>query len=161
MLLTFNSIHDKHKLTFGDQEYIQDENNPYVFVSINPITSISNGGLLWCQSLTWCQFLTEIIIPNSVTSISNGTFAGCYYLSHIVLPNSITIINERAFQCCTSLTKMVMPNSVTYIGDYAFHWCKSLTTIETNDEHAYIIEYCKIHYPHIEVLVTNLPYVLK
>ena len=54
-----------------------------------------------------------------------------------------------------------MPNSVTYIGDYAFHWCKSLTTIETNDEHAYIIEYCKINYPHIEVLVTNLPYVLK
>ena len=155
MILTFNIIHNKNTLTFAGQEYVRDINNPYVYIAVNPITTIRSCAFYNCKSLT------TIVISDSVTTISSCAFDNCTSLTEIVIPDSVTTISHCAFVYCTSLTTINIPDSVTTIGNNAIVYCRTLTTIETNNENAYIIEYCKTHYPNIEVIVTNESYVLK
>ena len=77
--------------------------------------------------------LKTVIIPNTVTVITNGAFAGCSELTNITIPNSVTQIGGYAFAKCTKLTSIIIPNSVTNIGDYAFMECTSLTSVTIPD----------------------------
>ena len=47
-----------------------------------------------------CTSLKNIVIPNSVTSISGSTFYGCTSLENITIPNSVTSIGSTAFRDC-------------------------------------------------------------
>ncbi len=51
-----------------------------------------------------CRSLTDIILPNSITSIGSFTFADCCNLTDITIPNNVTTIEELAFRCCDKLT---------------------------------------------------------
>ena len=62
--------------------------------------------------------IENIIIPTSVTSISNFTFA-YNQLTSLIIPDSVTTIGEYAF-AYNNLTSVTIPNSVTTIGEYAF-----------------------------------------
>ena len=81
------------------------------------------------NAFKWCEFLTNINIPNSVTKIGRNAFWGCDSLTSINIPNSVTNIGNRAFVGCDSLTSINIPNSVTSIGEGAFSDCNSLTSI--------------------------------
>ena len=56
-------------------------------------------------ALGYCRSLTNVIIPNSVTSIGNSTFSDCHSLISIAIPSGVTSINSNAFYSCYSLTK--------------------------------------------------------
>ena len=71
----------------------------------------------------YCSSLSSINIPNSVTSIGGGAFRDCSSLTSITIPNSVTSIEQNTFYGCTSLTSVNIPNSVTSIGDFAFFLC--------------------------------------
>ena len=73
--------------------------------------------------------ITNLIIPNSVTSIGVCAFVGCYGLTSVTIPNSVTSIGEGAFWSCSGLTSITIPNSVTSIGSSAFEGCSGLTSI--------------------------------
>ena len=73
--------------------------------------------------------LESVIIPDSVTSIGDFTFAACSLLTSITIPDSVTSIGIQAFSYCTSLESVIIGNGVTSIGDYAFEGCSSLTSI--------------------------------
>ena len=53
----------------------------------------------------------------------------CTSLTNIEIPNSVTSIGEYAFSGCRSLENIEIPNSVTYIGNFAFNSCNSLIQI--------------------------------
>ena len=89
----------------------------------NSVTSIKNYAFYGCSSLT------SITIPNSVTSIGSDALAGCSSLTNITIPNSVTSIANHAFDGCSGLTSITIPNSVTSIGSYAFFCSSSLTSI--------------------------------
>jgi hypothetical protein len=76
-----------------------------------------------------CRKLTQVTIPNSVTSIGGSAFSNCSSLTSITIPNSVTSIGNSAFSGCSSLTSITIPNSVTSIGGYAFSGCSELTSI--------------------------------
>ena len=89
----------------------------------NSVTSIGNYAFYNC---TW---LTSVVIPNSVTRIGEMAFAGCSGLKSIEIPNSVTSIGSSAFSGCSGLTSIEIPNSVTSIGSSAFSGCSGLTSV--------------------------------
>lgn len=81
----------------------------------------------------YCEKMTEVIIPNSITSIGYGAFKGCTGLTSLSLPNSLTAIGEEAFSGCRGLKSITIPKSVGYIGDRAFNYTE-LTSIKVESE---------------------------
>ncbi len=71
--------------------------------------------------------LKEVVILVGCSSIVEYAFSECTFLTNIVIPSSVTTIGMRAFENCTSLTSIIIPSSVTEIGGYAFENCYSLT----------------------------------
>ena len=71
---------------------------------------------------TRCSSLTSITIPDSVTSIGDGTFAILLQSDqHYQFPDSVTSIGSRSILIgCSSLTSVTIPNSVTSIGVWRF-----------------------------------------
>jgi hypothetical protein len=65
-------------------------------------------------------------IPNSVTTIGNGAFAGCSDMTSVVIPNSVNSITDWAFEYCNRMKSITIPSSVTSIGGYIFYNCDSL-----------------------------------
>jgi hypothetical protein len=88
----------------------------------NSITTIGEYAFYDCSSLT------SVTIPNSVTTIGEHAFYNCSNLTSITIGNSITHIGYRAF-CHTGLTSFTIPDSVTSIGADAFSECYDLTSI--------------------------------
>ena len=78
--------------------------------------------------------LKEIIIPDSVTSIREGSFERCRSLARIDIPESVTTIGGKAFKDCESLKEIIIPGSVTSIGMGAFSGCGVLEEISVDSD---------------------------
>ena len=68
-------------------------------------------------------------IKSDTLTIAGGAFSGCSSLTNITIPDTVTSIGDYAFSECTSLTSITIPNSVMSIGDRAFYGCSSLTSV--------------------------------
>lgn len=76
--------------------------------------------------------ITNVRIPNNITSIGWSAFEKCSALTSAEIPNSVTIISERAFMGCHSLISIIIPKSITRIERSTFERCTSLNHIKFN-----------------------------
>ncbi len=131
---------------------------------------ITSGTTIGKSAFADCSNLTNITIPNSITSIGEYAFYNCnnlnynlsnngYYLGneenpYVLLVKSIStgirkftinsntkFIYQSAFSNCSSLTSITIPNNVISIGSSAFSGCKGLTSITIPDNVTSIGEY--------------------
>lgn len=72
-------------------------------------------------------------VRKGVKIIGKRAFDFCNFLTNIIIPESVTNIGEHAFSCCDSLTSINIPDSVTSIGDWAFESCNSLHSLVISD----------------------------
>ena len=137
----------------GDYAFYDCENLVSVTIP-NSVTSIERSAFEGCSSLTsvhitdlaaWCglscdfpqgynlylngELVTDLVIPNSVTSIGEDAFKMCKSLTSVTIPNSVTSIGYEAFWACSSLTSVTIPDSVTSIRGRTFYKCLSLTSV--------------------------------
>ena len=76
-----------------------------------------------------CDLLTEIVLPETVTSIGMGAFQDCSALKSVNIPAGITEIRDFTFLECSALESISIPESVTVIGRSAFRGCASITSV--------------------------------
>ena len=125
---------------------------------------VKNGTQVICNNaFLFCESLSSIAIPDSVTSIGGSAFYGCNTLSSIVIPVSVIKMDGNPFAgwngkltvfspryiydndvLIDNVKKVIIafrnkdvsytiPDSVTSIGDCAFVGCKSLSSIVIPD----------------------------
>jgi hypothetical protein len=87
------------------------------------MTDIGNGAFGGCISLT------EITIPDGVTSIGRDAFFNCASLQSITIGKGVSSIGDSAFSGCSSLLSLVIPDTVTSIGKELFIACSSLESL--------------------------------
>lgn len=61
--------------------------------------------------------------------LNHGTFHSCFSLTNIAIPESVTSIAGKAFARCASLRNITIPKSVTRIEERAFQECKNLKNV--------------------------------
>jgi hypothetical protein len=76
--------------------------------------------------------IPEKINGETITGIGNKAFSGNEYLTDITLPETVTSIGISAFSECSSLKSISMKN-VTEFGNHAFYKCSSLETAEITE----------------------------
>lgn len=77
--------------------------------------------------------ISDVKIPNSVTSIGAGAFSGCNKLKNVKIPNSVKSIGWGAFTDCKKLESIKIPNSVKEIGNDAFKFCTNLKSVKLSN----------------------------
>ena len=88
-----------------------------------PVTRVGGSALMFCDNLT------SIRIPDSVTSIGGDAIYGCYDLIHVDLGRGVNTIENYAFRHCTLLPSVVIPESVSSIKGGAFSGCYAMTSV--------------------------------
>ncbi len=89
----------------------------------NSITTIGYGAFAGCHGLS------TVTIPSSVNSIKNCVFMDCNGLSSVVIPNSVLSIGDSAFLQCSELASVIIPNSINMIGLSTFSGCSGMTSV--------------------------------
>ena len=115
--------------TYGDLSYTKVDLNgdgTYDYISING-----------CKSSA-----VEVDIPAKIEGLPVATigiyaFAYCESLTIITIPESVSQINIWAFKDCLSLISINIPDNVVYISSSAFYGCKSLTDINVTENNKY------------------------
>ncbi len=109
---------------FGGDSY--QNNGDCVPTSLKKVT-VTEDNVIEQNAFRGCNYLTKVSLPDSVTTISNGTFAECSRLTEFVIPASVSSIGENAFDGCSNLPQIVIADTVTEIGSDAFAACDKLT----------------------------------
>ena len=113
---------------FGEDIHYENESVPD-----NLKTVIITGGYsIYDSAFNRCFSLTNIIIPESITSVGNSAFAHCNSLTSISIPEKVISIGVYAFEYCSSLEDVTIGSNVESIGSYAFFGCENLKEINYN-----------------------------
>lgn len=115
---------------YSDLSYIGDR----AFMGCECLTVLSLGELhsqLLCgrKAFAHCTHLRAVVLPDSMTELSEGMFEGCRSLIYVRLPEELTVIRTSAFSACVSLPAISLPSKVRRIDDCAFSFCGALESI--------------------------------
>lgn len=82
------------------------------------------------KAFYYCNTITSVEIPDSVTSIGAYAFAGCSFLETLTLPTSVKTIGEHAFYGCERLASLTIPaGALAEIPEACFWGCEKLTSV--------------------------------
>lgn len=95
-------------------------------VFARPASSYSGTGYF---TFAYCKNLSNVTIPEGVSSIGPYTFFGCSSLTDINIPGTVTNISSNAFMNCSALTSVRIPEGVTTVQSSAFYGCSSLQSV--------------------------------
>ncbi len=83
-----------------------------------PVKAIGEGVFANLSS----EIVQAIVLPESVTNIGKGAFAGCVDID-ILIKGKLTFVGEQAFKNCNALTDASLDEGLTRIGNEAFFGC--------------------------------------
>jgi len=80
-----------------------------------------------------CSSLTNITLPKGITSLEKFCFSGCSGLTNITLSEGVTSLGDECFRDCSSLTDITLPKGITSLGDDCFRDCSRLTNVTLSE----------------------------
>lgn len=83
---------------------------------------LSNAGILYLNG----EIVSELTIPDEVTTIKPLTFLGCSSIEYLTIPESVVDIGDYAFYYCWNLAKVAISDGVQTIGYGAFMGCVNM-----------------------------------
>ena len=118
----FNGCSNLTQIIINDIEtWCNLELNAYTFAYKHNLYLLENGE---------ASPITELVIPEGITHISDYALYGCTALTKVTIPDSVTSIGKYAFgNCSYNLYSITIPDSVTSIGVGAFYGCSKLYSI--------------------------------
>ncbi len=123
--IDFGTGTDTNPLSYAHNLYLNNELVKQLLIP-ETVTKISNFAFKDCTSII------NVVIPESVKEIGGGAFYACKSLKNVQMSNGVTSIGKSAFNECASLESINIPKSVTYISGYVFSGCPKLKTIIYN-----------------------------
>ncbi|MDE5871291.1 MAG: leucine-rich repeat protein, partial [Muribaculaceae bacterium] len=104
-VIDFTELSVTGEMTDEDYEAIRDN-----FVSVESIdlTGIANDAIP-AGAFEGMDQLKDVIVPETITEIGAGAFAGCENIESLTLPG-VTSIGEGAFEGCDNLTSILLPS---------------------------------------------------
>lgn len=87
-----------------------------------PVTRIANKAF-------YCESITSVTIPGSVSSIGTEAFYNCNSLTSVKFLGSTTTIEKSAFNKCSALSSLNLPEGLSEIESYAFAECTKISSI--------------------------------
>ncbi len=159
----FNGCSNLERLTVedGSEAYCSENNclidreNKAILLACNDSVIPDDGSVerIYDRAFSNCKKMESLVVPETVTGISQYAFSGCSALRTIQLPKSLpngygdglfehcsslerfeipewmTDISMGMFMNCESLKEIKIPDFVTNIGVRAFSGCKALTEL--------------------------------
>lgn len=165
MIQIFNKITDYEQYTnnglkSGTIYYVKEDESIHFYTNnIDGTAKVYNGGDT--ESITGDlkgiieRSISEIVMPDGVTTIGEGAFKKCTSLSSVTIPNSVTSIADDAFFGCSSLTSVTISNSVTSIGKQCFYNCSQLSSITIESGVTNIKDYAFYQCPITELTIPD------
>ena len=89
----------------------------------------------------WCNIDFEDCVANPMCYAHN-LYLNNELITELVIPDGVTSIGKEAFYDCEGLTSITIPNSVTSIGKSAFYGCSRLKEVHIND----LVAWCSIDF---------------
>lgn len=106
----------------------------YAFSGCNPTELIWNVRNCFSNGKMGTSNIESLTIGNEVEVLPRYLAAGSR-ITQLVIPESVTTIGDYAFSNCQNLTQLVIPESVTTIGDFAFSGTDNLKKLIWNAKH--------------------------
>lgn len=75
------------------------------------------------------QEITDLVIPEDITSIGDYAFCRCEGLKSVTFHDKMTYLGANSFYSCTGLTNVEIPASIKTINEGAFMRCSNLATV--------------------------------
>lgn len=128
----FASIEDLCSMVFEDYGANPLVNAHHLYINGEEITELvipNSVTTIGTFAFRGCSSLTSATIPNSVTEIGDGIFSDCTALASVSLPENLTKISVGMFYGCKNLASIIIPEGVISIGRNAFYGCSSLTSL--------------------------------
>ena len=108
----------------------------HAFYKCSSLTSVNITDIV-----AWCNIHFYSAESNPLYYAHNLYIDG-NKITDLTIPESVTSIGNYAFRGCSGLTSVTIPNSVTSIGWAAFYGCSGLTSVTITD----IVAWCNIHF---------------
>ena len=111
--------------------YVATFDGTFVKTSLSAVTL--NEGLVRVRDAFKETDLISVVLPDSLLSIDESSFAECHSLVNITIGDSVDFVGDNAFLGCENLTGVTFPASLGMpaspqprIGQYAFSGCTGL-----------------------------------
>ncbi len=120
--------------------------NHYAFNTANTViekVTFPENSLKYIGNYAFKDFkgLTEITMPDSVTSTGMAVFQNCYGLRKAKLSENLTILNYNVFVECHTLSEVIVSKNVETVYGGLFRYCRYLRIIELPEEYRLVGEF--------------------
>ncbi|MBQ7384032.1 MAG: leucine-rich repeat domain-containing protein [Clostridia bacterium] len=114
--------------TYEILDFTSKNNEPHKVEIPDEIDNIEVSGIA-ADAFKVKNYISEVVIPESVVYIGDYAFYGCNYLTKVVMADSVKEIGIGAFDSCIALASVNISANIKVVSEFAFRNCTALASL--------------------------------